>query len=148
MGATGAHAGAAVSLQLEDVVGDGGRDIVELLLAVVSGRDPQPADHRVPVALARAYSRQAADRLGRIAWSSQPSHSGVHPPAARAIMGGVFARLCTRTEPGRVSVVALEAVRIAQLLPTELWPVKPLCPQGPAPDAATTHSRACLLVAS
>jgi len=44
---------------------------------------------------------------------SQPRHLGVHPPATRAIMGRVSSRLCTGFESGRVSVVALEAARVA-----------------------------------
>ncbi len=69
-GAAGTDAGAAISLQLEDAVGNGRDDVVELLLSVVSGGDPQPADHRVSLALA----------------------------AARAIVGRVSSRLCTGTE--------------------------------------------------
>ena len=98
-------------------------------------------------ALAAPHSRQAADRLGRIDWPSQPHDLGVHPPAARAVVGGVSSRLCPGAESGRVPVVALEATRTAELLPAELWPVKPLCPQGPAPDAEAPYARHCLLAA-
>jgi hypothetical protein len=38
---------------------------------------------------------------------------GSSPPATRAIMGRVSSRLCTGFESGRVSVVALEAARVA-----------------------------------
>jgi hypothetical protein len=74
MGTEGTNAGAAVSLQLEDAVSDGGSDMVELLLPPVSGSDPQPADHRVPLPFVASHSRQAADRLGRVARPSQPGH--------------------------------------------------------------------------
>src|SRR6202007_2040078 len=47
-------------------VGDGGGDLVELLLPPVSRCDPQHADHRVSRAPAAPHSRQTAHRLGRI----------------------------------------------------------------------------------
>jgi hypothetical protein len=69
LGAKGTNAGAAVSLQLKDVVGDGGGDVVELLLPPVSGSDPQPADHRVPLPFAAPYSGKLL-----IVWDGLPSH--------------------------------------------------------------------------
>jgi hypothetical protein len=60
LGPTGTNAGAAVSLQLEDVVGGGGSHVVGFLFPSVSRCHPQPAGHRVPDALAAPYSRQAA----------------------------------------------------------------------------------------
>src|SRR5439155_26863757 len=68
--ATGTDAGAAISLQLEDAIGDGRSDLVELLLSAVSRRDPQPADHRVSHASTAPHSWQATDRLGRVAGPS------------------------------------------------------------------------------
>jgi hypothetical protein len=64
-----------------------------------------------------------------------------------AVVGGISSRLCAGTESGRVPVVALEATRTAQLLPADLWPVKPLCPQGSAPHAQATHIGHRLLAA-
>jgi hypothetical protein len=112
---------------------------VELLLSAVSGGDPQPADHRVSLPLTVTRSRQVADRLGRVDGSSQPRHLGVHPRAARALVGGVSSRLCAGTESGRVSVVTLEATRVAQLLPAELRAVEPTCSPSPPPDAQTAE---------
>ncbi len=66
LGAEGTDAGAAISLQLEDAVGHGGGDVVELLLPTLSRDHSQPAGHRVPGALAAPHSGQAAGRLGRI----------------------------------------------------------------------------------
>ena len=43
-GTKGTHAGAAISFQLEDAVGDGGSDVVELLFPIVSRRNSKPAD--------------------------------------------------------------------------------------------------------
>ena len=43
LGAARPDAGAAISLQVEDAVGNGGRDLVELLLPAVSRLDLQPA---------------------------------------------------------------------------------------------------------
>src|ERR1700746_2022253 len=133
LGAARRDAGAAVSLQLEDAVGDGRGDVVGLLLPAVPWDHSQPAGHRVSFAPAAPYSGQAADRLGRTYRPSQPPDLGVHPPAARALVGGVSARLCAGPQSGRVPVVALEATRVAQFLPTELWPAQPLCPHGSAP---------------
>ena len=62
-------------------------------------------------------------------------------------VGGISSRLCPGSESGRVPVVALEATRVAEFLPAELWPVKPLRPQGPAPHAEATHAGDCLLAA-
>src|SRR5271167_3250814 len=132
LGAEGTDAGAAISLQLEGAVGHGGGDVAELLLPTLSRDHSQPAGHRVSLAPAAPHSRQVADRLGRIDRPSQPHHVGVHSPAARAVVGGVSSRLCARSESGRVPLVALEATRAPELLPAELWPVKPLCPQGSA----------------
>src|SRR5436309_4945870 len=147
LGATGTDAGAAISLQLEDAISDGRSDLVELLLSAVSRCDPQPADHRVPGASAAPPSRQAADRLGWTAGSSQPRDLGVHSRAARATVGRVSSWLCAGTESGRVSMVALETARVAQLLSTELRAVELLRPKGPAPNAQATHPGDCLLAA-
>jgi hypothetical protein len=43
LGTAGTDASAAIPLQLEDVVGDGWSNLVELLLSLVSWHDPQPA---------------------------------------------------------------------------------------------------------
>src|SRR5450756_1728923 len=64
LGAEGTDAGAAIPLQLEDVVGDGGGDVVELLLPPVSRHDPQPAGGGVPGTSLAPSSGKAADRLG------------------------------------------------------------------------------------
>ena len=73
------------------------------------------------------------------AGSSQPRHLGVHPRAARAPVGGVSSRLCARTESGRLSVVVLEAARVAKLLPAELRAVEPTCSPSPPPDVQTAQ---------
>jgi len=133
LGAEGADAGAAISLQLEDAVGHGGGDLVELLLPAVSGRDPLAADHPVPLASAAPHTRQAADRLGRLSRPSQPRGVGVRAPTTRAAVVGVSSRLCAGAESGRVPVVVLEAARAAQLLPAELRPVERARAPRPAP---------------
>src|SRR5271166_5804042 len=135
LGAARADAGVAMSLQLEDAVGGGGGDVVEFLLPAVSRRHPQPADHPVSRASAAPHSRQAADRLGRAAGASQPRGVGVREPAARALVAGVPARLCAGAEPGGVSVVTLEATRVAQLLPAGFRATEYPCPARFAPHA-------------
>ena len=108
LGAAGTDAGAAISLQLEDAVGDGGCHVVELLLSALSRRHPQPADHRVSQPSAASHSRQTAARQGRVAGPPQLRHVGVHTAAEGAPVGGVSSRLRARTESGRISVVVLE----------------------------------------
>src|SRR5438132_1620778 len=111
---------AAIRFQLEDAVGDGGRDLVELLLSPLSRHDSQPAGDRVPHPPATPSARQAADRLGWPAESPQPNGVGLRAPAARALVVGVSAGLRSGTEPGRVPVGALEAPCAAQLLSRQL----------------------------
>jgi len=76
------------------------RDLVELLLPVVSRSHSQPADHRV----------------------SRPSWDGVPDIAAAAstLVAGVSPGLSAGTKTGQVSVVTLETARVAQLPPTRL----------------------------
>src|SRR2546425_10789367 len=99
LGATRTDAGAAISLQLEDAVGDGGRDLVELLFSPLSQHDSQPAGDRVPHPPATPSARQAADRLGWPAESPQPNGVGLRAPAARALVVGVSAGLRSGTNP-------------------------------------------------
>ena len=140
LGAARANAGAAIPLQLENVVGDGGRHLlVELLLPALSRQHSQPAGDRVPEALAAPSSGKTVDRLGRVARSSQSSGVGLCAPAAGAPVAGVSSGLCTGAESSRVSVVALEATRTAELLSDYLWPVEPACPAGAAPNASTAN---------
>jgi len=148
LGTAGTNAGTAISLQVEDAVGDGRGDVVELLLSALCRDHSQSAGHRVSHPFAAPHSRQAAHHLGRINRPSQPNDLGVHPPAARAIVGGVSSRLCAGAESGRVPVVALEATRVAKFLPAELWPAQPLCSQGSAPDAEAALAGDRLLAAS
>ncbi len=55
-------------------------------------------------------------------------------------MVGVSPGLRSGNESGRVSVVALEATRTAELLPAELLATEPLCTQSPSPHAPTADS--------
>src|SRR5215467_6048035 len=112
--ADSAPVGVAVSLQLEDVVGDGRGNVVELLLSTVSRRDSQPADHRVSRALAAPPTGQTAHCLGWLARPPQPCRMGLCAPAARTPLAGISSRLRAGTESSRVSVVALETTRTAQ----------------------------------
>lgn len=148
LGAARANPGAAIPLQLENAVRDGGRHLVELLLPAVSRHHPLAAGDRVPAASAAPCSGKTVDRLGRVARSPQSPGVGLRAPAAGTVVAGVPAGLCSGTESGRVPVVALEATRVAQLLPAELWPVEPLCSQGAAADAEAALAGDRLLAAS
>jgi hypothetical protein len=75
---------------------------LELLLPAVSRSHSQPTDHRVPLPLAPAHSRQTADRLGWSAWPSQPCRVGLCATTERTPVAGVSPGLCAGTEPGRV----------------------------------------------
>src|SRR5215467_5282975 len=113
--------------------------MVELLLSLVSRSHSQSPDHRVSLPFTPAHFRQAADRLGRIAGTSQPRHLGVHPSAAGTIVGRISSRLRAGTESGGVLVVALEAARVTQLLSPELWAIELLCPPSSTSDAQAPH---------
>src|ERR1700693_3528999 len=109
VGAEGADAGVAVPLQLEDFVGHGRGNLVELLFPPVSRHYPQPPGSGVPGTSVASPSRKSADRLGWSAQPPQPHGVGLRPAAAGSALAGVFTRLCTGNEPGGGSVVALEA---------------------------------------
>src|ERR1700688_2290672 len=83
LGAAGTDSGAAIPLQLEDAVGDGGGDVVELLLSALSRRHKKSPSGRVPPTSAASSAGQATDHLGWPAQSSQPPGTGLCPPAAR-----------------------------------------------------------------
>ena len=89
--------------------------------------------------LSAPHSRQAADRLGRAARASQPRGVGVRTAAARASVAGVSSRLRAGTEPGRVSVVALETARTAELLPARLRATERSCSPGVATHASPAY---------
>ena len=112
---------------------------MELLLSLVSRKHSQSANHRVPLPFTAPHSRQAADRLGWATGTPQPHHLGVHPPAARAIVGRVSPGVRARTQSRGVFVVSLEAARITQPMPTELRATEPLRPPSAAADAPALH---------
>ena len=103
LGATRTDAGAAISLQLIDAVSNGGRDLVDFYFRLNRG-----TSDRFPWPPAVPSARQAAYRLGWPAESPQPNGLRFRAPAVRAGGVGVFADLRSGTEPGRVSVGALE----------------------------------------
>src|ERR1700719_1444301 len=108
LGAAGTHPGAAIPLQLENSVGNGGGDVVELLLSALSRCHQKSASGRVPPTFAASFAGQAADHLGRPAESSQPPGTGLCPPTARTPVAGIPSRLRARTQSRGVSLVALE----------------------------------------
>src|SRR5712692_1501393 len=57
-------------------------------------------------------------RRSRSARPSQPRGVGLRPAAERTLMAGVSSGLCAGTEPGRVSVVAVETARVQNFCPT------------------------------
>src|SRR5437870_8119932 len=79
-----------------------------------------------------------------IVWDRLPGHRSratwefIREQRGR-LWGGVSSRLCAGTESGRVSVVALEAARVAQLLPAELRAVEPTCSPSPPSHAQTAQ---------
>ncbi len=139
LGAAGTDAGAAISLQLEELVSHCGGDVVEFLLSLVSGSHPQCADHRVSHSSPAPHSRQAHDCLGWATRASQPCRVGVCTAAARTSVAGVSSGLRPGTKPGRVSVVALETARTAELLPTRLWATERSCSPGLTTYASSTY---------
>jgi len=105
---------------LEDVIGHCGGYVLESLLSTVPGQHSQSAGGRIPHPSAAAHSRQAVSGLGWTAQPSWPPGLGLCAPAARTHRAGVPACLRTGPESGGEPVVALEAARVAQLLPQEL----------------------------
>jgi hypothetical protein len=69
VGAARPDAGVAIPLLLEDALGDGRGDVVELPSSALAGSDPQLAGRGVSGALAVTPGRPAADCVGRL-----PSH--------------------------------------------------------------------------
>jgi gas vesicle protein len=145
LGAERADAGAAISFQLEDTVGDGRGDVVELLLPIVCGRHPQSTDHPVPFASAASYPWQVADRQGRTAGPSQRRGVGFCAPTAGTPLARVPAGVRAGIKPGRVSVGALEATRVAQLLSAELRTAQRSRSPRSMPHAPSAHSGLRLL---
>src|ERR1700690_2723537 len=119
LGTERTNASAAVSLHLEDSFGDRRNHLLELLLPAVSRSHSQPADHRVSHPPATPYSRQAADRLGRLAGTSQPCGLGLRTTTARTPMGGISTRLCPGTESDPIHLGTPEAARGRQSLSQE-----------------------------
>jgi hypothetical protein len=72
MGAAWANSGAPAPLQLEDIVSNGWRDLVELLLPAVSGLGSESTGSRVLAAFDAPFGLQAAGGLG---WSTDSSQS-------------------------------------------------------------------------
>ena len=135
LGAQSTDAGAAVPLQLEDAFGYGRGHLVELLLPSLSWRHSFAAGDPVPRPSALPHTREVVDRLGRIGSAPQRRSLGLHPPTARPDLDRVSARLRSGTEPGRISVVPLEAARTTQFLPGQLRPVESARSWSAAPDA-------------
>src|ERR1700687_791233 len=123
-------------------------DVVELSLSALSRRNQKSASGRIPPPSDAPSAGQAADHLGRPAQSSQPLGMGLCPPTARTVMPEIPSRLCSRTQSGGVSVVALETARTTQLLPEHLRAVEPACSSRAQADAPQTHSGDGLLAAS
>src|SRR5690348_16669538 len=81
-----------------------------------------------------ASSGKCADCLGRSAKPPQSHGVGLRAAATWTIVSGVPAGLRPGAESGGVPVVALEAPRVAELLPAGLWGTELSSPQGTAPD--------------
>ena len=139
--------GAAISLHWKMLSAIAGVTWWNFYFRLFPGGHSQPADYRVSLAPAASHSWQAADRLGWFAWPSQPRGVGLCATAARTLVAGVSSRLRAGTEPGGVSMVTLETVRVAQLLSYHLWAAKPPCAPSIAPDAWTSNSGHRLLAA-
>jgi hypothetical protein len=135
LGPEGTDTGAAVPLQLEDAFGYGRRHLVELLLPSLSWHRSFAAGDPVPRPSALPRTRKVVDRLGRIGSAPQRRSLGLHPPTARPDLDRVSASLRSGTEPGRISVVPLEAARAAEFLPGQLRPVESARSWSAAPDA-------------
>ena len=111
-------------------------------------RDPLSAGHPFPHPLAVPHTRQVADCLGRAGGAPQRRCVGLHSAAARANLDRVPSRLRPGTESGRVSMVPLEAARVAQFLPGQLRPIEPARTPGTEQDAPSTNPGLRILATS
>ena len=89
---------------------------------------------------AAAHSGQAADRLGRSSPAIAAAPYGTLCNSREGACGWSSPGLCSGTNSCRVSVVALETARVAELSPYYVWAVEPLRTPGASADAPTTHS--------
>jgi hypothetical protein len=88
-----------------------------------------------------------------IIWDGLAAHRsgtvlGLHSTTGRAHLDRVPSRLRPGTESGRVSVVPLEATRVAQFLSGQLRPVESAGPPRTAPDASSPNPGLRLLATS
>jgi hypothetical protein len=91
-----------------------GGDVVELLFRLFAGPDSQPASGGVFGTHLRPSSGKLLIVWDELRSHPQPPTVGLRARAARSTLVGVLPRLCSGTEPSRVSVVALEAARAAE----------------------------------
>src|SRR5437016_4624694 len=148
LGTARADAGLAISLQLENAIGYGRCNLVEFLLSHLSRLDPQPAGGGVSRTSSAAPSGKTADCLGRSTKPPQSHGVGLRAAAAWTIVSGVPAGLRPGAESGGVPLVALEAPRVAELLPAGLPGTELSGPQGTTPDAPPPYPGQLLLETS
>src|SRR5579883_1775009 len=145
LGPARTDAGAAVPLQLEDVVGDGRGDVVELLFSSVSGKHSQPAGGGVSGTSAAPHRWQVAGGVGRIAESPQQAGVGVCTPTERQVMAGVSSRLCSGTQSGGVFVGTLETARVTELMSGGLCRVELRSAPSLTSNAPSANADLCIL---
>lgn len=94
-----------------------------------------------------------ATRVSFVSVTHTAKHEAVEQTVVReahseVTVGGVSSCLCAGTESRRVPVVALEAARVAELLPDDVWAAEPPRSPGTASDAQAIYSGNRLLAAS
>src|SRR5271155_5207429 len=141
--AAGPHAGAAVSLQLEDAFGHRGHYAVELLLPVVSRSDPRSAGGDLSQTPAAAHSREAAAGVGPATGASQPGGAGIRGRAERPHPHRVPAGVRSRVESHGIHLGPLQAPQTPQRLPQGLRRTearRPACTPQHAPPPYPDYS--------
>jgi len=100
LGTARTNSRAAVPLQLENFVGHGRCNVVELLLPVVPGLDSQPAGRAVSETSPASSRLQAVGSLGRIPHASKPFGLGLCPGTKRTTLARISSRLRPGTKSG------------------------------------------------
>lgn len=139
--------GVAVAFQLEAVVADRRRDVLELLLPVLSQHDQIAPDHRFPAGADSTDRRPLLDYMGRPAGTSQQAGARLRGIAGRADRTRTPSRICAGTESGGIFVRLYQTAGACEPAPVDYRGSKAI--RGPATEELATASQRdhCVLAA-
>src|SRR5271156_4746880 len=102
LGAARTDTGAAIPLQLESALGDGRRDLVEVLLPALPGPYSRRRGNRVSQPSCAPYPRAAPYHLGWTAGAPQPPGQTMAQRPGGPYRNRVSASVCSRAQPGGI----------------------------------------------